>query len=132
MHGTQPGPTPHVIPDPESPATRARRWRRTFLSYYRPYRRLLLADLACAFIVAGIAVVFPLVARFITSHLLTGPAPIETGPIYVAGALMLALLAVQVACDTFVDVQGHMMGTLIERDMRRDLFDHYQRLPYAF
>ncbi|THF86258.1 ABC transporter ATP-binding protein [Deinococcus sp. KSM4-11] len=132
MHGTRPGPTPHVIPDPEAPATRTRRWRRTFLSYYRPYRRLLLADLACAFIVAGIAVVFPLVARFITSHLLTGPAPIETSPIYVAGALMLALLAVQVACDTFVDVQGHMMGTLIERDMRRDLFDHYQRLPYAF
>lgn len=136
MPDTRPGPTPHVSPTlstlPESDAARARRWRRTFLSYYRPYRRVLLADLACAFLVAGIAVALPLVVRFITGEVLGGPAPIDPGPIYAAGGLMLALLAAQVAADTFVDYQGHMMGTWIERDMRRDLFDHYQRLPHAF
>ncbi|WP_309569534.1 ABC transporter ATP-binding protein [Deinococcus sp.] len=127
-----PGPTPHVIPESETHSARSRRHWRVFLSYYRPYRRLLVADLACAFVVASIAVAFPLVARFVTGHLLTGAPPIDPAPIYGAGAVMLALLAVQVACDTFVDVQGHMMGTVIERDLRRDLFDHYQRLPYAF
>ena len=77
MPDTRPGPTPHVNPTvptlPESDAARARRWRRTFLSYYRPYRRVLLLDLACAFLVAGIAVAFPLVVRFITGEVLGGP-----------------------------------------------------------
>ncbi|GHF55145.1 ATP-binding cassette subfamily B protein [Deinococcus metalli] len=132
MLHTRPGPTPHVSPAPESDAARSRRYLRTFLSYYRPYRRLLLADLACAFVVAGIAVVVPLLVRYITGELLAAAPPTLPGPIVAVGAAMLGLLVVQVACDTFVDVQGHMMGTLIERDMRRDLFDHYQRLPRRF
>ena len=41
-----------------------------FLSYYRPYLRLFIADMVCAFIVAAISLIFPLLTRYITNTVL--------------------------------------------------------------
>lgn len=103
-----------------------------FLSYYKPYRGLLFADLVCAIIVSAITLVLPLFARHITQTVLATGTPNPLEQIYLVGAIMLALVAVLVACNTFVDYQGHMMGTLMERDMRGELFDHYQKLSFGF
>jgi len=48
------------------------------------------------------------------------------------GAVMLALVVIHALCNTFVDYRGHMMGTIMESDMRRDLFEHYQKLSFSF
>src|SRR5260370_13551192 len=45
---------------------------------------------------------------------------------------MVALVAVQALCTLFVDYQGHVMGAKMERDMRRELFEHYQKLSFSF
>jgi len=45
---------------------------------------------------------------------------------------MLALVVVHALCNTFVDYRGHMMGTIMESAMRRDLFEHYQKLSFSF
>ena len=103
-----------------------------FVSYYKPYLGLFFADMVCAFIVAAATLVLPLCARYITQNLLGQPAPDAPAQIYAMGALMLALVVVQTLCNTFVDYQGHVMGTLMESDMRRDLFDHYQKLSFSF
>ena len=107
-----------------------------FLSYYKPYRGLLVADLACAFVVAAITLVLPLGARYITKILEGGvsenSAPNALEQIYTVGAVMLALVVIYALCNTFVDYQGHMMGTLMERDMRAELFEHFQKLPFSF
>ncbi len=103
-----------------------------FLSYYRPYRTLLFADLAAAFIVSGIRLVLPLCARYITKDVLGGGVSDTLNQIYAMGALMLALVAVHTVCEFFVDYRGHMMGALMERDMRTELFGHYQKLSYGF
>ncbi|KAB8146003.1 ABC transporter ATP-binding protein [Chloroflexia bacterium SDU3-3] len=105
---------------------------RKFFSYYRPHWRLLLADLACAMVVAAIALVLPLCARHITSVLLAAPTPDAPRQIAMVGLLMLALIAVYAICNMFVDYQGHMMGTMMERDLRAELFAHYQRLSFRF
>jgi ATP-binding cassette subfamily B protein len=52
--------------------------------------------------------------------------------IYLMGGLMLALVVVHTACNMFVDYRGHMMGALMESDMRRELFEHYQNLSFRF
>jgi ATP-binding cassette subfamily B protein len=103
-----------------------------FLSYYKPYRRLLAADLACALVVAAITLALPLCARHITKNLLDQPGPDALGQIYGVGGLMLGLIVLYALCNSFVDYQGHMMGTLMERDMRAELFEHYQRLSFGF
>ncbi len=103
-----------------------------FLSYYKPYLGLLVADLVCAFIVSAITLLLPLCARYITKNVLEGNAPNMLGQIYTVGAVMLTLVIVHALCNTFVDYRGHMMGTMMESAMRRDLFDHYLKLSFRF
>jgi ATP-binding cassette, subfamily B, bacterial len=103
-----------------------------FVSYYRPYIGLLLLDMACAVIVSAATLVFPLCTGYITKNILPGDSPDKLNQIYLMGALMLVLVLVHTACNTFVDYVGHMMGTFMESDMRADLFEHYQKLSFGF
>ena len=105
---------------------------RKFLSYYKPYLRLFFADMACAFVVSGTALLLPLCANYITKNILASNVPNPLSQIYGIGALMLALLLIHTLCNMFVDYQGHVMGALMESDMRRELFDHYQKLSFRF
>lgn len=102
-----------------------------FLSFYRPYLGLLSLDLFCAFIVSAITLVLPLCVRHITQNLLGADAD-PIGDIAIMAALMLALVGAHTLCSLFVDYQGHMMGAMIESDMRRELFAHYQKLSFSF
>ncbi len=103
-----------------------------FFSYYKPYLGWLAVDLACAFVVAAIALALPLIARYITKDLLAANPPDLLRQIYRMGGLMVGLVALQALCEMFVDYQGHRMGAVMERDMRAELFDHYQKLSYGF
>ena len=106
---------------------------RKFLSYYQPYRGLLLTDLFCAVFISIAALLLPVFANIVTKDLL-GKAAISgaVAKIYAFGAAMLALVAIQALCTLFVDYQGHVMGAKMERDMRRELFEHYQKLSFSF
>ena len=88
--------------------------------------------MACALIVSGTALTLPLCANYITKHILASHPQDALRHIYGIGAVMLLLLLVHVLSNMFVDYQGHMMGALMERDMRRELFEHYQKLSFGF
>lgn len=103
-----------------------------FLSYYKPYLGLFLADMACAFIVSATTLMLPLCTRYITKNILEGNTPNALSQISIMGGVMLGLVAVHTACNMFVDYQGHMMGALMESDMRSELFEHYQKLSFSF
>ena len=103
-----------------------------FLSYYKPYLRLLSADLACAFVVSAITLVLPLCTSYITKNVLGGNTPNALNQIYMMGAVMFALVVAHTLCNMFVDYQGHMMGARMESDMRSELFEHYQKLSFSF
>jgi ATP-binding cassette, subfamily B, bacterial len=105
---------------------------RKFLSYYKPYKGLFLADMACALIVAAITLALPLGARYVTKDILEGGAPDRLNQIALMGALMVALVVVHTLCVMFIDYQGHFMGAKMERDMRHELFEHYQKLSFRF
>jgi ATP-binding cassette subfamily B protein len=103
-----------------------------FLSYYRPYLGLLFLDMVCAFVVAATTLVFPLCTSYITKNLLATSTSNALNQIYLVGVVMLVLVLVQLGCNAFVDYAGHMMGARMERDMRRELFEHYQKLSFSF
>ena len=105
---------------------------RKFLSYYKPYLGLFFADLACAFIVSATTLILPLCTRYITKNILEGNTPNALDQIYAMGAVMLVLLLIHIACTMFVDYQGHMMGAMMESDVRSELFEHYQKLSFSF
>lgn len=105
---------------------------RKFFSYYKPYRGLLAADIACAAVVAALALVFPLLVQHVTGTLLAEGLADARGRILLVGLAMLALIALSALCTFFFDARGHGMGAMMERDMRAELFSHMQRLPQSF
>ena len=102
-----------------------------FLSYYRPYKGLFLADMICAFIAAGVTLVFPIITRYITGTVLN-QEPVEFSTIYKLGIFMVVLVIVEYFCNYFIAYQGHVMGAKMERDLRSELFAHYQKLSFSF
>jgi len=106
---------------------------RGFFSYYKPYMGLFLMDMLCALIVAGISLTYPLIIRFITNDVLINNSTGEAVSIILKLAvLMVALVAIEFACNFFVTARGHLMGARIERDLRDELFTHYQELSFSF
>ena len=105
---------------------------RKFLSFYRPYLGTLALDLLCAFLISGITLILPLCVRHITGNLVDAGAPNQLRDIALMAAIMLALVAAHTLCNLFVDYQGHMMGAMMESDMRRELFAHLQKLSFSF
>ena len=103
-----------------------------FFWYYKPYLGLFLSVMICAFLVAGITLLFPLLTRYITKTVLEGGVSNALGEIYRVGMLMLLLIVIHTVCNFYVDYRGHAMGAMMESDMRRELFDHYQKLSFRF
>jgi ATP-binding cassette subfamily B protein len=84
-------------------------------------------------LVSATALALPLLANYVVKRLaLAGGAPRLMDEIWLIGAAMLALLAVQALSTLFVDYQGHVMGAKMEGAMRQELFEHYQSLSFGF
>ena len=107
-----------------------RRFRK-FLSYYKPYKKLFFTDMFCAMVAAAITLVFPMLTRYITGVILI-ESPIDLKIIYQLGLIMVVLVIIEFFCNFYVAYQGHVMGTYMERDIRNELFEHYQKLSFSF
>jgi len=100
-----------------------------FISYYKPYKKLFLLDLSCAFMIASIDLVFPLITRqFINDIIPNGKLRI----FYIFIITLLILAVVRAVLNYIIDYWGHIVGTRMERDMRRDLFEHLQTLSFDY
>lgn len=103
-----------------------------FLSYYRPYRGAFVLVLLAAAAASGISLTYPLFIRYITDRLLTEGADDAAGRILLTGAIMLLLLGLQTAFNYWQDYRGHAIGAQMERDVRRELFAHVQKMSFSF
>ena len=110
----------------------AHRVIRRFVGYYRPYRGLLAADLLCAVALACIDLAFPQLLGFFTKEFFLEPPEVILGSLAAIAALFAALYAARTACQWFITCWGHIMGARMEADMRRDLFEQYQRLSFGY
>ncbi|HWT73811.1 MAG TPA: ABC transporter ATP-binding protein [Mobilitalea sp.] len=103
------------------------------LSYYKPYLRLFLADMFFALVAAAISLVYPMIVRYITNHVLVNTKLSEAVPIIVQLLfVMLGLALLEYISNFFIAYKGHIMGAKMEYDMRNDLFEHYQKLSFNF
>ncbi|MCJ8013680.1 ABC transporter ATP-binding protein/permease [Paenibacillus sp. KQZ6P-2] len=102
------------------------------LSYYKPHLGLLCADMVCALIVSLITLILPMCIRYITVQILQENTPNTLVQMYTIGAVMIGLIIVHTFCNMFISYKGHMMGAMMESDMRKELFDHLQKLSFRF
>ena len=105
-----------------------------FLSYYKPYKKLIFADLFCALISSGISILIPLVISYITGELIgdSGINDHNFKVILILVAVLAVLLVIEYLAQLFVTYMGHYTGTLMESDLRSELFSHYQKLSFTF
>ena len=100
-----------------------------FFSYYKPHVKLFVADMICAIFMAGIDVAFPMFTRYALNTLIPN---YELRTFLILVVLLLAGFCLHKMCNWFVAYWGHVFGTRVEQDMRRDVFDHLQKLPFSF
>ena len=103
-----------------------------FLSYYKPYKKIFLADMFFACLGAAVTLIIPLIIRYITSNVILRPAEEALQVILALVGVMAALIILECYCNYFIAYYGHMMGAKMEYNMRNEIFGHYQKLSFSF
>ena len=102
------------------------------ISYYKPYKRVFFADTLFAIIASIVALIIPLVVRYITSTVVhMNPQQAFKQIMYIAIAVFV-LIIIQIYCNYFISNYGHVMGAKIEYDMRAEIFAHFQESAASF
>lgn len=103
-----------------------------FIGYYRPYWAVFWFDLFCATIISLVDLAYPQILRTLTQTLFTKSSTVILNALLPIAIGLLVMYLVQSLCKYYVSYQGHMMGARMERDMRQQLFDHYERLSFSY
>ena len=103
-----------------------------FIQYYAPYKRVFILDLVCAAIISLVDLAFPQILRTLTKTLFTKDTAIIIRALVPIGIGLVLIYILQAWCKYYVSYQGHMMGACMERDMRQQLFDHYEKLSFSY
>ncbi|MDO4618655.1 MAG: ABC transporter ATP-binding protein [Clostridia bacterium] len=103
-----------------------------FVPYFKKYKWIMIFDLICASLTTLSEMVFPMIAREITDTAIYNTANLTVKLVASMAGLYLVLRVIDTAAHYFMANTGHVMGTKIETDMRRDLFSHLQTLSFSY
>lgn len=103
-----------------------------FIQYYKPYRAVFFLDLLCAAAISLIDLIYPQILRSATNSLFTRDSHIILKMLIPLGIGLFVMYTIQSLCKYYVSYQGHMMGAYMERDMRQQLFEHYETLSFSY
>jgi len=100
-----------------------------FIKYYKPHSKMLALDMLASLLISVIGMTYPVV----TNKMLNIYIPEKMyGTIVVSGLIVLLLYFIRMLLRYFVQYYGHMIGVRMQSQMRRDLFDHLEKLPFSF
>ena len=105
---------------------------RKFISYYKPYKKAFALDLICAAIVSIIDLAYPQFLRVLTKTLFIEDKGVILRTLPIIAVTLLLVYILQAMCNYYVACQGHIMGARMERDMRQQLFEHYEKLSFSY
>lgn len=103
-----------------------------FIQYYAPYKGVFFLDLICAAVISLADLAFPQILRTLTKTLFTESSDVILRALIPITLVLLVMYVIQTGCKYYVSYQGHMMGAHMERDMRQQLFDHYEKLSFSY
>ena len=103
-----------------------------FLPYYSKYKWIMVADLFCASLTTICELVLPMIVRRITNAATAEAMTLTLRMIIGCGVLYMILRIIDTAANYYMASVGHIMGTKIETDMRRDFFGHLQKLSFSY
>lgn len=103
-----------------------------FISYYQPYKVLFFADMLCALLISLIDLSFPQLLKFFNNNLFQQDSSIIINSLSLIAFAFVGMYLLRFCCQYFITSWGHIMGARMESDMRQDLFNHFQRLPFSY
>ncbi len=100
-----------------------------FISFYKPYKKLFFMDLIAAFIAALCDLVYPMMTRTLVNDSIPNK---NIRLIVVFAVTLLIIFLIKALCGYFMQYWGHVVGVRMQGDMRRDVFNHLQKLPNKY
>lgn len=102
---------------------------RRFAKYYKPHKKLFIIDMACAFVIS----VFNLAYPYLTKEIINVFVPDKLLYYMLAGAgALLGLYIIKALLNYVLQYWGHLVGVRIQADLRSELFNHLQKLPFSY
>ena len=103
-----------------------------FLSYYKPHWKLFAFDMLCATVVSLVDISIPQILRDLTNNIYRQSEYVILDWLPYIFATLLIMYVLRMFCQYFIGSWGHIMGSRMESDMRRDLFRKMEELPYSY
>jgi len=103
-----------------------------FIHYYSPYKAVFFIDLLCAAVISLVDLSYPQILRTAAKTLFTQNKSVILQALPWIAAGLFLMYVIQSLCKYYVSYQGHMMGANMERDMRQQLFEHYEELSFSY
>ena len=100
-----------------------------FFDYYKPYMKTFILDMSCALGNSVIGIAYPVITRLMLNDLIPNK---KFNLILVYGLILLLAYVLKMLMKFCVDYYGHMVGTNIQADMRKQLFNKLEQLPFSF
>ncbi|MGL5150440.1 MAG: ABC transporter ATP-binding protein, partial [Clostridium sp.] len=102
---------------------------KSFIEFYKPYKKLFALDLFVATIAAACDLVYPMMTREIANNAIPDS---NYRTIWVFGITLIVLFIIKAGCGYFMQYWGHVIGVRMQGDMRRKIFTHLQKLPNTY
>ena len=100
-----------------------------FFKYYKPHRKLFALDLLCAFALALCDLFYPMITRSMLNDYIPNK---KIRVLVVWGLILLAIYLVKMGLKFFIQYFGHVVGVRMQADMRKEAFDHIEKLPFKY
>ncbi len=100
-----------------------------FISYYKPHKKLFAADMLCAFLLAACDLFYPEITRRMLSEYIPNK---QIKLLIILAMVLLGIYLIKMGLNFFVQYYGHVMGVRMQAQMRKDVFDHLQKLPLTY
>ncbi len=100
-----------------------------FLKYYKPHKKIFALDMSASLCISVIGIIYPIITRNMLNVFIPDR---RYNLIVLSGVLLLTIYFIRMLLMYFIQYQGHMMGTKMQAQMRSDMFNHLQTLPYKF
>ncbi len=100
-----------------------------FIAYYRPHKKIFIMDMLASLLVALIGILYPMLTRKMMNDLIPNQ---QVAMIVGFGLCLLGLYVVKMLLNFFIQYYGHVMGVRMQAQMRSDMFNHLEKLPYSF
>lgn len=100
-----------------------------FIVYYKPHKVIFALDMIASFLVALIGMGYPIITRYMLNDFIPNK---KLELVIICAISLLLVYIIRMYLRYFIQYYGHIMGVRMQAQMRSDMFNKLEKLPYTF